>query len=91
MKALLIILAITLTSCAAHITIKWTDPESKIENTIDYNSARRAAITVSSAGVAVITGQVLINDETVQILGKEAAKVADPLSKGPETIIKDQL
>jgi len=74
MKTLLIILTLSLTSCAAQITIRWTDPETSIENTIEYTSARQAAITIDQSGVTVITGKVAISDETAQVLIREVRK-----------------
>ena len=72
MKTLLTIqAAILLQGCAGEIVIKWTDPDTNIETSVEYTSARRAAITVSSAGVSIITGQLAINDETVRVLVKK--------------------
>lgn len=74
MKALWILLL--LTSCAATIEIKTTDPATGIVNQVKVESARRTAISTES--VTVLTGQVLINDDTVKVLAKEAAPVLNP-------------
>lgn len=65
------ILVLLLTGCAANIQIITIDPDTGITTNITVESARRTAI--STPNVTVITGQVLINDETVQVLAKEAA------------------
>ena len=75
MKALMIIALMVLAGCRAHIEVVTTDPETGVTDRVTVKSARRTAI--STKGVTVITGQVLINDETVQALGKTAATVVD--------------
>jgi hypothetical protein len=80
MKALYaLVLAAVLTGCAgmkAHVEITKTHPSGVVETCV-VDSARRTA--VSCAGATVITGQVLINDATVQVLGKAAASIVLPL------------
>ena len=66
----IIVLALALPGCQAHIQI--TDGD--IECVVD--SSRRTAMTCGSA--TVVTGQVLINDETVQVLGKAYVPVITP-------------
>ena len=70
---LLLLIFSTLTACTAHIEVR----DGNMECIVD--SARRTALTCGSA--TVITGQVLINDETVQALGSTAA---DALLKYPQ-------
>jgi len=74
----LIALTLTLlTSCQAHMSIVMTDQwGTSREITID--SVRRTAIGMSNDEVTIITGQVAINDETVQALGKGAITVLSP-------------
>ena len=77
MKFLWIIVLLVLAGCQAHIQIDWTDPVTGAANSVVYESARKAAI--SAGPVTIIMGEVAINNETVQILGREAIRVADPL------------
>ena len=79
MRLLLIILLPLLTGCAGKIIIKWTDPTTLVQNSIDYTSMRRAVITIDKDGVAVMTGQIAISDETAQVLIGEVGSVAKPV------------
>ena len=74
MKALW--MTLLLCSCSATIEIKTTDPETGLVEHIKVESARRTAI--STGDVTVITGQVLIDDDTVKVLAKEVAPVLNP-------------
>lgn len=67
----IILLSIILSGCVATINIKVTDPDSGVVTDVNYDSARRVAIAVADGDVTIISGQVLINDETVQALGKD--------------------
>lgn len=78
MKYLPIVLLMVLAGCQAHIQIDWTDPDTGAANTVIYESARKAAITMG--GVTVITGEVVVDSQTVLALGRQGlACYADPL------------
>ena len=67
----IILLSIILAGCSATIGIIITDPESGVMTDVKYESARRAIIDVTNGDITIISGQVLINDATVQALGKD--------------------
>jgi hypothetical protein len=76
MKTLILTLLMLLPGCSAHISITQTAPDGTMtEVTVD--SARRTAI--STAGVTVITGQVLIDDETVRALAPSVVGAINPV------------
>jgi len=66
-----LVLAALLTSCAAEIKLTVTDPDSGLMTEVNYASARRAVIAVTDGDITIISGQVLIDDATVQALGKD--------------------
>ena len=79
MKPILLIILLVLSGCAGHIEIRWTDPVTLVENRVDYTSMRRAVITIDKDGVAVMTGQVAISDETARVLINRVGDVLDPV------------
>ena len=68
MKHILIILFLLTAGCAAQIEVVSTDPQTGIIDHVTIKSARRTAVSTST--VTVLTGQVLIDDATVQALAK---------------------
>ena len=76
MKPLLILLL--LAGCT-EIQVQTTDPNTGAAETVTVKTVRRIAI--SSAKVTVISGQVLIDDSTVQVLAKEAIPALSPIKK----------
>ena len=69
-----LILLLLLAGCQAHIEVRLTG-QGVIEHTITVDSVRRTMVAVDGGQVTIITGQVLIDDETVQALGREPAKI----------------
>jgi len=80
MVLLTLILSLPSIAAATEVEIKTTDPVTGAVNEVRIKSMRR--IAVSTPDVTVITGQVLISDETVQVLAKEA-------TKSKETTVKE--
>ena len=74
MKYLMILLL--LAGCSGTIEIKLTG-EGVIEHTIKVETSRRTMVAVDGGQVTVITGQVAINDETVQALGRDTVKIIE--------------
>jgi hypothetical protein len=62
------------TGCAADIDLTMTDVECGTVE-VNYKSARKAAISMSCEGITVITGEVAINNESVQVLTRVGGEV----------------
>jgi len=69
-ETIIFLAALLLTGCAATISIKTTDPVTGAANITEVKTARRVAIAVEGDKVTIISGQVLIDDATVQALGR---------------------
>lgn len=69
-----LIILLLLAGCRGTIEIKLTG-QGVIEHTIKVETSRRTMVAVDGGQVTIITGQVAINDETVQALGREPAKI----------------
>jgi len=76
----IILLSIILAGCTATIGIVITDPENGVMTDVRYESVRRVAIAVADGDVTIISGQVLINDETVQVLAQNNLQCDNPLN-----------
>ena len=74
----ILITLLLLTSCAADIHLSMNNSE-ECEVEVDYNSARRAAISMSCQGATVLTGEVITDDPAaiVEALGSAAAPLKD--------------
>ena len=73
---LLLLVVVLLAGCRGTIEIKLTG-EGMIEHTIKVETSRRTMVAVDGGQVTVITGQVAINDETVQALGRDAVRIVE--------------
>ena len=71
-----LIILLLLVGCRGTIEIKLTG-ENLIEHTIKVETSRRTMVAVDGGQVTVITGQVAINDETVQALGRDVIKIVE--------------
>jgi len=79
----MVLLAIAVLAGCTSMTIKTFDPATgNLTGETVVDSARRFAY--SDEDTTLITGQILINDETVQVLAKEA-------TKSKETTVEDKL
>lgn len=72
MKYSLILILILMAGCTT-LRYEYTDPATGEKETIEAESIRR--ISIGHQNVTVIAGVVAINDETVQVLAKEAAPI----------------
>lgn len=79
MKYLSLIFIFLLSGCAADITLTMGANMDCPETKLEFESARRTAISVNCGTATIITGQVTINDETVQVLGKGAIDVTSDI------------
>ena len=72
-----LILLLLLTGCTGHISVTLTG-ENTLQHTITVETARRTMVAIDGGQVTVITGQVAIDDATVQALGREIVPIIYP-------------
>ena len=66
-----------LPACTGTITVKLINPEG-ISNDIQIETARRTMVAIDGGQVTVVTGQVAIDDATVQALGRAVIPIVRP-------------
>jgi len=80
MKWLMIIVLFLLAGCAADIRMTVLDLNGAARCEVTAKTMRRIAMSMRDCTEAtVISGQILIDDATVQALSRDAAQVVDPL------------
>lgn len=72
MRSLLLVLL--LTGCSGTISIISTSPNG-VDNRIEIDTARRTVVALNGGEITVMTGQVAIDDSTVQALGRNAKEI----------------
>jgi len=66
-----------LPACKGLITVRLNNPEG-ISNDIQVETSRRTLVSIDGAQVTVVTGQVAIDDATVQALGRAVIPIVMP-------------
>ena len=71
------VLMFLLVGCKGIITVRLNNPEG-ISNDIQVETSRRTLVSIDGTQVTVVTGQVAIDDATVQALGRTVVPIIMP-------------